>query len=52
MGWEILIEELHAMTTKFRNMLPFHYRKTAIAQNYERETNFVQKAYFLTLFSH
>ena len=30
-------EEIHAITTKFRNKLfLFHYRKIATAQNYER----------------
>ena len=43
------IEELHAIPTKFRNKLLLnHYHKTGIAQNYERKTNFIQRAYILT----
>ena len=43
------IEELHAIPTKFRNkLLSFYYRKTAIAQNNERETYLIQRAYVLT----
>ena len=43
-GEESYIEELHAIPTKFRNKLfSFH-----LAQNYERKTNLIQRAYILT----
>ena len=46
---ESYIEELYVIPIKFRNKLPsFHYRKIAIAQNYERKTNLIQRAYVLT----
>ena len=46
---EAYIWELHAVPIKFRNKwLPFHWLKIAVAQNYEREINFIQKAYILT----
>ena len=48
-GEEPYTEKLRAIPTKFRNkLLTFHCRKIAIAQNYERETNFTQKACILT----
>ena len=46
---EPYIGESHAVPTKFRNkLLSFHYLKKAIAQNYEREINLVQRAHILT----
>ena len=43
------IGEVHAVPTKFRNkLLSFHHLKQAIAQNYEREINLIQRAYILT----
>ena len=49
---EPYIGELHVITAKFRNKLPsFHYWRIAMAQNYDRETNLIQRAYILTWFS-
>ena len=46
---ESYIGKLPAVTPKFRNkLLSFHYLKKAIAQNYEREINLIQRAYILT----
>ena len=46
---EPYVWELHAVPTKLRNkLLSFHYLKKAIAQNYEREINLIQRAYILT----
>ena len=49
---ELYIGELHAVPTKFRNkLLSFHCLKKAVAQNYEREINLIQRAHILTWFS-
>ena len=46
---EPYIGELHAVPTKCRNkLLSFHYLKKEIAQNYEIETNLIQRAFNLT----
>ena len=46
---EPYIWEHHAVPIKFRNKwVPFHKLKIAIAQNYEREINLIQRAYILT----
>ena len=45
---EPYIRELHAVHTKFRNkFLSFHYLKKAVAQNYEKEINLIQRACIL-----
>ena len=49
---EPYIGELHVVRTKFRNkLLSSHYLKIAIAQDYEREINLIQRAFILTSFS-
>ena len=46
---ETFIGELHAVPMKFRNKLhSFHYLNKAVAQNYERETNLIQRVFILT----
>ena len=43
------IWELQAVSIKFRNKwVPYHQLKIAIAQNYEREINLIQREYMLT----
>ena len=49
--WDVepYIWEPHAIPTKFRKkLISFHYRKIAIAQIYERETNLILREYILT----
>ena len=52
LGNVIMRNSLHALPTKFRNkLLSFYCWKIAIDQNFERENNFIQRAYILTWFS-